>query len=93
MDEEEAKNLQKQFEMQKQWQTLETFVKRHLSKDAIMRYGSVKAAHPEKAMQVISLLAQMIQAGQIPEIISDEQFKKMLINLQAQKRETKIMRR
>ena len=93
MDEEAVKNVQRQMEMQKQWQAVETFVKQRLAKEAVMRYGSIKAAHPEKAMQIMSLLAQMIQAGQMPEIITDEQFKRMLVNLQEPRRETKITRR
>lgn len=84
--------IQKQLELQKQVQQLETLVKQHLTREAITRYGSIKAAHPEKAMQTISIIAQLIQSGQITEKITDEQFKNILLKLQQPKQETKIKR-
>ena len=73
MNTEEANTLQKQLVFQKQIQMLETMVKQHLSKEAITRYGNIKAAHPQKAMQIITIIAQLVEGGQIQEIINDEQ--------------------
>lgn len=83
-------DIQKQLELQKQIQVLETAVKQHLSKEAISRYGNVKAAHPEKALQIITIMAQLIQSGQITEKITDEQFKEILRRLDKPKQETRI---
>jgi len=61
---------------------LEQEVKKYLSRDAILRYGNIKAVNPEKARQIIVLLSQLIQNGQIREQISDEQFKQLLLQIQ-----------
>lgn len=86
-------DIQKQLELQKQIQLLETTVKQFLAREAITRYGNIKAAHPQKAMQIITILAQLIQSGQIKEQINDAQFKEMLLKLQEPKQETKITRK
>ena len=86
-------DIQKQLELQKQIQLLEATVKQFLTKEAITRYGNIKAAHPQKAMQVITILAQLIQSGQIKEQMNDAQFKELLLNMQEPKQETKITRR
>jgi len=62
-----------------------------MSKDAILRYGNVKAAYPDKAMQIILMLGQAMQSGQV-DVISDEMFKNILKKLTPQKREFKIRR-
>ena len=63
----------------------------HQSKEAISRYGNLKAAHPDVAIQAIAVIAQA--AGQIKEKISDEQFKNILKQMQKPKKEFKILRR
>ena len=83
-------DIQKQVELQKQIQLLETTVKQYLAKDAITRYGGIKAAHPQKAIQIITILAQLIQSGQIKEQIDDAQFKEILLKVQEPKKNTKI---
>ena len=83
-------DIQKQLELQKQIQVLETTVKQYLTKEAIIRYGNIKAAHQQKAMQIITILAQLIQSGQITEKIDDAQFKEILLKMQEPKQNTKI---
>ena len=83
-------DMQKQQEFQKQLQLLETTVKQYLTKEAITRYGNIKAAHPQKAIQVITVLAQLIQAGQIKEQMNDGKFKDLLLKMQEPKQNTKI---
>ena len=85
--------LQKQIEFQQQVAQLENLVKGHLSNDAISRYGNLKSAHPEKAMQALVVLSQMIQSGQISDRIDDEMLKNILIRMQPEKREFKIRRK
>lgn len=82
--------IQKQLELQKQIQVLETTVKRYLTKEAVTRYGNIKAAHQQKAMRIITILAQLIQSGQITEKIDDAQFKEILLKMQEPKQNTKI---
>lgn len=91
--EEQNKELQAQIQLQQQIELLESIAKQYLSREAISRYGNLKSAHPEKAIQVIALIAQAVQAGQIKEKISDEQFKEFLMQLEKPKKEFKIERR
>ena len=90
MNDEETK---KYMEIQKQFESLENVVKQKLSKEALTRYGNVKAAHPEKAVQVVAVVAQLIQQGQITDLISDDMFKGMLIKLKEPKKEFKITKK
>lgn len=77
-------------QMQAQVDQLEAAVRQFLSKEALQRYGNLKAAHPEKAIQLLVILGQAIQQGQIKEKISDEQLKNLLARLQPEKKEFKI---
>ncbi len=85
--------VQKQLELRQQIQQLETFVKRYMARDAVTRYGNIKAAHPQKAMEILTTLVQLIQSGQITEQMNDMQFKEMLLKMQEPKQQTKISRR
>ncbi|MEA3429991.1 MAG: DNA-binding protein [Nanoarchaeota archaeon] len=78
-------------EFNQQISTLEQFVRQHLTKEALSRYGNLKAAHPEKAVQALTLLAQIIQTGKLP-MIDDKQLKDILQRMQPPKREFKITR-
>ena len=63
-----------------------------LSKEALQRYGNLKAAHQEKAVQLLVILGQSIQQGHIKEKISDEKLKDILKQLQPEKKDFKIKR-
>ncbi len=84
-------SLKEQLELQQQIEYLESVVKKYLAKESISRYGNLKAAHPEKAIQVITLIAQAIQSNNITEKITDAEFKLLLQKLQT-KKEFKIRR-
>ncbi|MFA4886868.1 MAG: DNA-binding protein [Candidatus Nanoarchaeia archaeon] len=84
-DEEKAK-------VQQQVQAIEAGAKQWLSAEAISRYGSLKAAFPERAVQIAAVIVQLAHAGQIKEKLSDVDFKSLLIHLDEKKRETKIRR-
>lgn len=90
MENNQNEELNKTFQLQKQVEALETLIKKYLDKNAITRYGNIKAAHPEKAMQVLAILAQLIQQGQIKQPISDDEFKALLMQLTQEKKQTKI---
>ena len=84
------KHMQEQAEMQEQLEQLETVAKRVMSPEAITRYGSMKAVHTEKAIQSIVVIAQLVQQEKIKEIISDEQYKNLLLRLTPEKKEFRI---
>lgn len=69
---------------------IETAAKKYMSQEAITRYGALKSAHQEKALQAIALIAQLGSQNQIKEKITDDQFKQLLMRLEPQKKETKI---
>ena len=89
----EEEQVKKIAELQQQFGQLESTVKQHLSKEAIIRYGNLKTAHSDKAMQVVAILAQLIQSGQVNEKISDEMFKGILMKLQPARKEFKITKK
>ena len=81
--------MQEEAQAQEQIGQLEILVKQKLTKDALQRYGNVKAAHPEKAVQLLVVLAQAIQQGQIGQV-DDDTLKQILIKLTPEKKEFKI---
>ena len=82
-------NTQQQAQLQEQIAQLEMAVKQHMTKEAVLRYGSIKAAHPEKAVQSLVVLSQLLQSGRL-EKIDDITFKKILEQMAPKKREIKI---
>jgi len=89
----ENKELEEQIKVQQKFQQLETIAKQYLTKEAISRYGNLKAAHPELALQIISLIIQAAQSGQLKEKIDDKQLKQFLIQLKEPKKEFKLTRK
>ncbi len=89
--EKQNSEIKEQIELNQQIEMLENIAKQYLSKEAISRYGNLKSAHPDVAIQAIAVIAQA--AGQIKEKISDEQFKNILKQIQKPKKEFKILRK
>ncbi len=83
---------EEEMQLQQQVQQLEMLVKQRLTKQALERFGNIKSAHPEKAIQLLAVLGQAIQSGQINDQIDDEQLKEILIKLTPEKKEFKIKR-
>lgn len=81
----EEQQLAQQIEM------LEGMVKQALTREAWSRYANIKTADPERAVQILAVLGQLIQTGKVRQI-DDERFKLLLAKLTPQKRETKIRR-
>ncbi len=71
---------QKALEQQQQLALLEQAVKQKLSKQALTRFGSIKVAYPEKAMQVTLMLSKLISENNI-DVIEDEHLKELLRKL------------
>ncbi len=84
---------QEELQLQQQIQQLETVVKQFLTKEALQRYGNLKAAHPEKAIQLLVILSQLIQQGKIKGKVDDQQLKEILKQITPGKKEFKIKRK
>jgi programmed cell death protein 5 len=83
--------LEDQAELHQQVQQLEVIVKQRLTKEALERYSNIKAADPEKAVQILAILAQFISRSR--EQITDEQFKRLLLKITPEKKEFRITRK
>ena len=83
---------QEHAQIQQQIEQMEDIVRQFLTKDALARYGNLKTAHQEKALQLLMILFQAIQKGQIQGQIDDSTLKKILQQLTPKKKEIKIKR-
>ena len=87
-----ARDQNEQSKIQQQIEMMEETVRQFLSKDALVRYGTLKTAHQEKAIQLLIVIFQAIQKGQVPRQIDDNTLKQLLEQLTPKKREMKIKR-
>jgi len=78
--------------MQQQVAQIEEVVKRVLTKEALARYGNLKTAHQEKAVQLLLVLLQAMQKGQIKGKVDDAMLKKLLEQMEPKRKEFKISR-
>ena len=78
-------------QLKQQIEQLEVIVKQALTKEALQRYGNLKAAFPDRAVQLLVILAQALQAGQINKI-DDDTLKEILKKISPEKRDVKIRR-
>src|SRR3989338_2075082 len=85
-------SFQEEAKLQQQISQLEIAVKQFFSKEALERYGNIKAAHPEKSVQLLAVIGQLVQAGRIKDKLTDEQLKEILKRLTPKKKEFKIKR-
>ncbi|MBI2208002.1 hypothetical protein HYU50_00750 [Candidatus Woesearchaeota archaeon] len=81
--------MREEQQIQQQVQQLEMIVKQVLTKEALERYGNLKTAYPDRAVQLIVILAQAIQSGQVTQI-DDKTLKSILKKLTPEKKEFKI---
>jgi len=84
--------LQEQVAMQQQVAQLDKAAKLWMDPEALSRYGNLKMAHSEKALQVAVLIAQFVQQKKIQKAVTDEQLKELLIYLD-EKKEMNIKRK
>jgi programmed cell death protein 5 len=86
----EQRNAQAEQQMEQQKQAL---LRSILTPEARQRLANLKMVRPEFTDQLELQLIQLAQQGKISIPLADEQLKKILIQLQARKRETTITRR
>ena len=77
-------------QLAKQIEQLEAMVRPILSKEALLRFGALKSAHPEKAIRALVALAQLVGRGH--KSVDDAQLRQLLITIEPPKREMKIRR-
>jgi len=82
---------QEEEQMKQQIAQLEMVVKQALTKEALERYGNLKAAFPDRAVQLVVILAQALQSGQIKNI-DDNTLKEILKKIGPEKKDIKIKR-
>lgn len=71
----------KEQQAKQQVQQIQNEVKQHLTKEALQRFGNIKAANPEKAQKISMFLYQLIKSGRLRDKIDDDTLKKMLSKL------------
>ncbi len=79
-------------ELTKQILMLEKIAKQVMTKQAIQRYGNLKMAHQNIAVKAITVVAQAAQLGQIKEPLTDDEFKRLLLEIQKGKRTFNVRR-
>ena len=79
--------MEQQLELQKQ-----ALLRKILTPEARQRLANLKMVRPEFTEQLELQLIQLAQQGKLPIPLADAQLKQILIQLQSQKRETKIRR-
>ncbi|MDP7610315.1 MAG: DNA-binding protein [Candidatus Woesearchaeota archaeon] len=84
--------VQEQAQIMQQVQQLENLVKPRMTKPALERFGNIRAAHPDKAVQSLVVLAQLIQSNKLT-IIDDTTLKEILLKLTQEKKEFKLTKR
>lgn len=86
-EEQKQNQMEQQVELQKQ-----ALLRKILTPEARQRLTNLKMVRPEFTEQLELQLIQLAQKGKLPIPLTDEQLKQILIQLQSQKRETKIRR-
>jgi programmed cell death protein 5 len=87
---EEQRQVQAEQQLEQQKQTL---LRKILTPEARRRLANLKMVKPEFTEQLELQLIQLAQQGKLPIPLEDAQLKQILIQLQSQKRETKIRRK
>ncbi len=83
--------LQEAQEAQQQIAQLELALKSVMAPEARSRFANIKLASPDRAVQVMAVLAQLVQSGKIS-YIDDSTFKNLLVRMSSRK-ETSIVRK
>ncbi len=87
-----AQGFNEEEALKNQISQIEGLAKQLLDKDALTRFGIIKTAHPEKAIQVASVILQLARANRIKEKLTDSQLKEILTHFQ-EKKDIKITRK
>jgi len=81
----QQQQFEEEIEVKQKIEQLEEIARQVLTKEALARYGNIKAANPEKAVQVLAVIGQAVQSGAADKI-DDEQLKEMLKQLTPEKK-------
>ncbi len=84
--------LREEEKLKEQVLQLEASLKAMMTKEAATRYGALKTAHPEKALNLLVALARLVEARKLAKI-TDELVKDLLRRMEPPKRETRIIRK
>lgn len=87
VEEQQKAQIQQELEMQKQ-----AILRSILTPEARQRLANLRLVRPEFTAQLEAQLIQLAQYGKLPTPLTDEQLKKILIQLQSHRKETKIRR-
>ena len=87
---EEQRSMQAEQKVEQQKQAL---LRSILTTEARQRLANLKMVRPDFTEQLELQLIQLAQQRKVPIPLTDEQLKKILVQLQARKRETTITRR
>jgi len=93
MDWQNMNEIQEQIKLQQQMIALENSAKQFLEKEAILRYGNIKAVNPQKAFQIALFICEIAQKGQLHDKLTDEGFKQLLLQLEEPKKEFHFTRK
>ena len=86
-----AEQPSEQEQVRQQIEMMESVVRQFLAKDALERYGNLKAAHKEKALQLLAVIYSAIKKGHDQQI-DDNLLKKIIEQITPKKRDIKIKR-
>jgi programmed cell death protein 5 len=86
-EEQQKAQMEQQLELQKQ-----AILKSILTPEARQRLTNLKLVKPEFTAQLELQLIQLAQMGKLPIPLTDEQLKRILVQLQSQRREIRIRR-
>ncbi len=86
-----AREYQEKEDLKGQMAEMEAQIRLHMTKEAISRYGTLKAGHPDKAIYALVVMSRFIEEQKI-QIIDDEFLKRIIIKINKGKKEFKIKR-
>ncbi|MBI2134043.1 hypothetical protein HYU11_05150 [Candidatus Woesearchaeota archaeon] len=84
--------IEEEYQAQQQIASLEDMVKKTMTKEALQRYGNIKAADPEKSIQLLVVLGRLIHMGKIRSV-TDENLISILEKMAPAKKSFRIERR
>jgi len=78
--------------MRQQLQQLENAIRQRMTKEAFERYGNIKSANPQFAVQILLVLSQYIEKTK-RERIDDQEFKQLLKQMAPDRKNISIKRK
>jgi programmed cell death protein 5 len=90
MQQQSSQQMQRAMQEEQVASQIKVILNQILEPAARDRLSNIRTASPEFARQIEMLLIQLYQGGQLPQKLSDENFKKILEKIRSKKKETKI---